>query len=133
VTSADINDLYLRAESFSVPGYEHAQIVDATGSRTAALVVVLKRAAFSGAGSATLIARLQHSNDLGNWFSIASPVTFTLVATGVGDVSGEAKGVADIAVQGFRWLRTEYSLTTSGPVVGAVLSASMNTVVVGQS
>jgi len=131
MTHADIDDLYLRAESFTVAGYEHLQMLDATGARTAALGVELKRAKFSGAGSATLTVRVQHGNDLGNWFSLTSPITFALVAGGAGELPGEAKAVSGVAVDGFRWLRVEYELTTSGPVVEVFLSAQLNVVLVG--
>lgn len=86
---------------------------------------------FGAAGTATLKAAIQRSNDLGNWFPEGTPVTFTVIATGAADMPGESKALADFAVKGFRWLRVEYELATTGAVVEALLSAQLNAVLEG--
>lgn len=131
MTRSDINDLYMRAEAFGGASYDHLQVLDATGSKTAALTVELKRVKFGAAGTATLKAAIQRSNDLGNWFPEGTPVTFTVIATGAADMPGESKALADFAVKGFRWLRVEYELATTGAVVEALLSAQLNAVLEG--
>lgn len=114
MAQARVNDVLIGSSAVQTKP-NHLQVVDATGARDAALAVNLKHAIFQEAGTATLTVRIQGSTDGTNWKPLdasAPPYTIQVVASGAGSWAGASKSWT-LSIEGWRWLRVQYTLTST--------------------
>jgi hypothetical protein len=110
---AQVNDVWLSANSVLPVKPHHLQVVDCEGARQAALVVTLQHLLFEEVTSATLTARVQGTTDGANWVlldALPTPYTITVSVSAPGPAAGGTKSWT-LPVSGWRWLRAKYTFT----------------------
>lgn len=127
---ATVDHVWMRATSVA-PKTEFLQELEVFDGATASLTVSVESAKYVEAGSSTLTARVQVSNDRANWRLVneGSPdVSIQVVATGAGQVAGSSQGKPELPVAGWKWMRVYYLLTTNlvESNVDVILSAELN-------